>query len=140
MSCRSVAPALLALTVAACSAGENPSAGGDAAAASAREQVTQRLNEYMQLPLTGNAAAILEYWTPDAKIYEPEMVMSGADLAGFAKTFFETSRVAELKITPTETVVHDDGKAVYMFGNNTERVEAKTRSSIRSIRSSVYRS
>lgn len=125
MTCRSLAPAVLALAVAACFAGENPASGGDAALAAAREQVTQRLNAYMQIPTTGNVEAIPDFWTPDGKIYEAGVALAAAELPPFARQFFAGNTLTDVKMTPIETIAHDGGNSVYVFGNSSETVQAK---------------
>jgi ketosteroid isomerase-like protein len=124
MKCRSLATPVLILTVTACFASENPSAGGSAAVLAAREQVTQRLNAYLALPAAGNAEPIVEYWTPESRIYEPEMVLTGPQLVDFAKGFFEKNTV-NLKLTPTEISVHDGGNVAYVFAHCSETVSAR---------------
>ena len=101
---------VLALAAAACSANENPAAGGAEALAAAREQVTQRFNAYLEIPRNANVAAIPGFWTPDGRLMEPEMAMSPTELQTMATGFFETSKVTDLQLNPTETVAHDGGR------------------------------
>lgn len=125
MTCRSLAPVVSTLVLAACFAGENPASGGDAALVAAREQVTQRLNGYMSILTTGNADEVANYWLPDGKVFEPEIAMSGAELVPFAKEFLATNSITDFKLNAAETVAHDGGAVVYVLGSTNETMQAK---------------
>ena len=108
----------------ACST-EEPGAAR-AGAADVRDELLQRIRDYQQALLNGDANAVKGFWTEDARVYLPGLSLEGDALAAFVDEFYAGGgRVLSVELQPREVFVH--GEAAYELGRLEETARFRGR-------------
>jgi ketosteroid isomerase-like protein len=113
---------LLALTLAACEAPPPPAETAETAQvdeAAVRAALAARIDAYEQAALEGDLASMKGLWTDDVRLFQPGMVMSGAEVGAFYdEVFGGGARVETIDIRTDEAFVHGD--VAYTIGDYEE--------------------
>ncbi len=90
---------------------------------SAEQAIRDRWDAYVRITLAKDVEGWASFWTPDARMLEPGMDLSGDDVLAFAKEFFESGgEVFSLDVESFEIFVHGD--VAYQIGQYDEIFQA----------------
>jgi ketosteroid isomerase-like protein len=116
---------LLAMTLAACEAPPPPAETAETAEtaqvdeAAVRAALAARIDAYERAAVEGDLATMKALWTDDVRLFEPGMVLSGAEVGAFYdEVFGGSARVETIDIRTDETFVHGD--VAYTIGDYEE--------------------
>ncbi len=107
------------LLIGACAPAEEPAVDTEAI----RQELTDRMAAYKEAVLSSDVDGSIEFWTPDARILEPGMDLSGNEVGEFMREFFGTSRVLSFDIEAYDQFVHGD--VAYEVGEYDETIEVE---------------
>ena len=108
------------LVVAGCTATESDPATDTAAV---RQELTDRWAAYKEAIMSGEAEQALGFWTPDGRVLEPGLDLSGNELRDFYREFFSTGQVISFDIQAYDQFVHGD--VAYEVGEYDETLEVE---------------
>jgi uncharacterized protein (TIGR02246 family) len=81
--------------------------------AEVKQAITDCMNAWKEITLTGDLEGMLSYWTPDIRYLQPGMDMGGDEFLGFLREFAKDGKTFSWSWDPVEIFVH--GNVAYQI-------------------------